>query len=78
MSETINLNNPIQPDMLYSHDGKILCKCGHWIGIMGTKWQHMAVILTDSCGCETPPTREIKYREKCYYCDCSTPTPAEV
>ncbi len=58
-------------------NGKILCKCGHWIGIVGTKWQHMAVIITDSCGGGTPPKSEVKYREKCYYCDCSTPSPVE-
>ena len=58
-------------------DGKIMCKCGHWIDIVGTKWQHMAVILTDSCGGDTPTTSEIRSRESCYYCDCAEPTPLE-
>ena len=58
-------------------EGKIICKCGHWIGIVGTKWQHMAVILTDSCGGDTPTTSEIRSRESCYYCDCAEPTPLE-
>ena len=63
----IELNMPVS-------NGKIMCKkCGHWIGIVGTKWQHMGVIITDSCGGGTPPKSEVKYREKCYYCDCIAP-----
>ncbi len=62
------------PELDKVKDGKIMCKCGHWIGIVGTKWQHMAVILTDSCGGGTPTTSEIKYRESCHYCDCAEPT----
>lgn len=58
--------------------GHFICKCGHGIRVVGTKWQHMAVIITDSCGGETPPQSEVKYREKCYYCDCSTPVPVGV
>ena len=61
---------------LQSKDDKILCKCGHWIGVVGTKWQHMAVIITDSCGGETPQKSEVKYQERCYYCDCIEPIPA--
>jgi len=57
---------------------EMLCRCGHGIGIVGTKWQHMAVILTSSCGGDTPTTSEIKYRESCYYCDCAEPASAEV
>jgi len=52
----------------------LLCKCGHWIGIVGTKWQHMDTVFDDAY---TPQNRQIKYREKCYTCDCAEPTPVE-
>lgn len=45
----------------------ILCKCGHRIEKVGTKWQH--IDFTD------PSKTQIKYREACYHCDCINPIP---
>jgi len=60
-------------------DGKIMCKCGHWIGIVGTKWQHIDIELTrgpfDESYRRGVQKKQIKYREKCYTCDCAEPTP---
>ena len=72
-------SNPAHPTLqLQSKDGKVLCKCGHWIGIVGTKWQHMdeeyiRTVFDDAYTLQ----RQIKYREKCYTCDCAEPTPVE-
>jgi hypothetical protein len=73
-----NLTHPTL--QLQSKDGKILCKCGHWIGIVGMKWQHMDEehIRTLFDDAYTPHKKQIKYREKCYTCNCSTPTPGAI
>ena len=67
--------NPLQARNIliskeYQDEMKILCKCGHWIGIVGTKWQHLDEIT------DTLP-KQIKYRENCYHCTCIEPKPAE-
>jgi hypothetical protein len=43
----------------------LYCKCGHRIGMVGNKWQHM---LID----ESPEPRT-----ECHHCACFTPEPAE-
>lgn len=60
----------------------ILCKCGHWIDFVGTKWQHLEEVLREN-EAYTGPVRPwsvkdkklIKYRETCYHCDCIEPAP---
>jgi len=68
-------SNPAHPIIV--KDDKIMCKCGHWIGIVGTKWQHIdeEYIRTVFDDAYTPQKKQIKYREKCYTCDCAEPTP---
>jgi hypothetical protein len=63
-------SNPAHPMMQ-------MCKCGHYIGVVGTKWQHWEKILTDSCGGNIPSKIEIRYRETCYNCDCIDPKPMD-
>lgn len=55
------------------HKDKVLCKCGHCIRIVGTKWQHVDGELVTHPTCRV----EIHYRERCYGCDCIDPKPAE-
>ena len=53
--------------------GKVMCKCGHWIGIVGSKWQHMRLeIRPDDMGVQE---EVLRYREACYRCDCINPEP---
>lgn len=47
-------------------DGKIVCICGHPIGIVGTKWQHISTEIEHR-----------RYRETCYFCGCIDPVPAD-
>ncbi len=55
-------------------DGKVQCVCGHWIGIIGTKWQHIdEKIIAEWDDIER---KQIKYRETCYHCSCINPVPA--
>jgi len=53
-------------------DEKILCKCGHWIRIVGTKWQHINKV------CEDTDSEMMRYRESCYECDCINPEPLKL
>lgn len=67
-------------EVLKPKEEKTLCNCGHWIEIVGTKWQHMDK-LND--GDSTDPNIEKcmgfgsvkKYREACYHCACIEPAP---
>jgi hypothetical protein len=60
-----------------------VCKCGHWVEIVGTKWQHLdeAEDIPYFQGLVRPLSvknkKLIRYREKCYYCDCIDPKPGE-
>ncbi|MDD3813267.1 MAG: hypothetical protein PHZ02_01365 [Desulfocapsaceae bacterium] len=68
------------------HTGEALCKCGHIISVVGTKWQHIDEIDEDDKRAEFFG-RQIntcmgygkfrKYRETCYHCACIDPLPAE-
>lgn len=60
------------------HGDIILCKCDHPIEIVGTKWQHIELLSLKGMPFDAMPTGQIKYRERCYKCDCVTPTPVEV
>lgn len=54
--------------------------CGHSIQRIGTKWQHIdqaPIEYSESPINKGQPNAEIKYRELCYYCPCTTPTPPE-
>lgn len=55
----------------------MLCKCGHPIEIVGTKWQHIELLSLKGMPFDAMPTGQIKYRERCYKCDCVAPTHAE-
>jgi len=67
--------NPAHPTQ--SIDGKIVrCKCGHWIGFVGTKWQHLDIKVSRTTLDEayTPP-KSVFYL--CTVPKCIKPTPVE-
>ena len=64
-------------DVVTSNRDIILCKCGHPIEIVGTKWQHIELLSLKGKPFDEMPKGEIKYRERCYHCDCATPIPVE-
>lgn len=63
-------------------NSNVLCKCGHYLGIVGAKWQHKFDLTLiehydDVNGKQMTHIKgEIDYQQKCYYCACVKPMPA--
>jgi hypothetical protein len=52
-----------EPDIFEIYTGRVFCKCGHWIGIVGAKWEHIRRFP------------KIESQERCYRCECTSPKP---